>query len=405
MNDSNHDRRKRSHERDNADERRVRTRRNENCGPCLPRDRSRSPHRDTYHRSRPRSPPRHHHTHHHRYHHAPAAPHQDRDQDLPFNARQLSRSADLHTFRPLLARYLDVQKRIDISSLDERELRGRWKSFVGKWNNGELAEGWYRPETFEDAMLDLRTADNRLDCEGKRDRRDQISPRERRRGSVVGNIHITKHDVADSDDVGGRGEENIELRDAEKEDDDEDDDDYGPTLPTQDDANHVATSQSQSQSQSRHGPGIPTTSDLTLRRELEASDRQDALDQLRLARKADRAQQKERLDELVPRADPGSRARTLEKRREARDANASFAKAKAPNDMLDVPDAELMGGGVEEYKRMRREVERRKTEREVRREEMVRARREERDERVREYREREAHTVDMLRDIAKMRFG
>lgn len=149
-------------------------------------------------------------------------------------------------------------------------------------------------------------------------------------------------------------------------------------------------------------------SDLALRRELEASDRDDARALLRQERKADRTLQKERLDELAPRADPSSQARRLEKRHEVRDANASFANAKSSNEIPDLPDADLMGGngnGIEEYKRLRREADRRKTEREVRREEILRAKREEREDRVREYREREAHTIDMLREIAKSRFG
>ena len=33
----------------------------------------------------------------------------------------------------MFALYLDIQKQIDIEELDEREVKGRWKSFVGKW--------------------------------------------------------------------------------------------------------------------------------------------------------------------------------------------------------------------------------------------------------------------------------
>lgn len=34
---------------------------------------------------------------------------------------------------PLFALYLDVQKQIILEDLEEKELKGRWKSFVGKW--------------------------------------------------------------------------------------------------------------------------------------------------------------------------------------------------------------------------------------------------------------------------------
>ena len=35
----------------------------------------------------------------------------------------------------MLGLYLDIQKQIDIDTLDETEVKGRWKSFVGKWYN------------------------------------------------------------------------------------------------------------------------------------------------------------------------------------------------------------------------------------------------------------------------------
>ncbi|KAF7544553.1 hypothetical protein G7046_g9761 [Stylonectria norvegica] len=73
--------------------------------------------------------------------------------ELPCGARPLSK-ADLRAFEPLLAEYLSLQKQRDVDAMDDRELRGRWKSFVGKWNRGELAEGWYDPETFARIVKD-----------------------------------------------------------------------------------------------------------------------------------------------------------------------------------------------------------------------------------------------------------
>ncbi|KAI8631357.1 hypothetical protein F5Y19DRAFT_483204 [Xylariaceae sp. FL1651] len=378
--------------------------------------------------------------HHHKPHHDPTHPssqHHHRHQSrrasttsrrdlsppiLPFNARALSRSADFHIFQPLFARYLEVQKQIDIATLDEREVRGRWKSFVAKWNNAELVEGWYRPETFEDIMLNQQGTGR--DQEGKERQDDRRRPTLRDRGSSQGpkgDAYAFQREDSnalsrEAEDVGFLPSQDAE----ENEDEDDDDDDgYGPALPTQNHPHHSlepGNAKPPPPSQSRQGPGIPTLSDLTLRRELEAADREDARAALRHDRKADRALQKERLNELAPRADPGSAARRLEKRREARDANAAFASAKTNATGGDVPelgDAELLGedgggaggGGIEEYKRLKREAERRRSEREVRREEVARAKREEREERLREYREREASTVDMLREIARSRFG
>lgn len=51
---------------------------------------------------------------------------------LPYGSRLLVK-ADLRAFRPLLALYLDVQKGKDVEDMEEDEIRGRWKSFLGKW--------------------------------------------------------------------------------------------------------------------------------------------------------------------------------------------------------------------------------------------------------------------------------
>ncbi|KAI1758143.1 hypothetical protein F4782DRAFT_14507 [Xylaria castorea] len=436
--------RKRSREHDDADERRAR-RRNDEYGhsehrhkrrsrsPCQsgpagrrdyeqdhrhgrrgdarhPSHDGKSPHRHTRSRSKSPAHHRHHNSHPYPSRHVSTAIHQRHAPKLPYNARSLSRSTDFDAFRPLFARYLDVQKQIDMARLDEREARGRWKSFVSKWNNNELAEGWYRPETFEDVMLDTQRASNGPESERRQETTGgRSASQERRRGYSPGpiqDLHTSKSEAHDRV-LHRRAGADLRSHDTEEEGEEEDDDDYGPTLPPRDDLGH-ATSTSKSLTQTKHGPGIPTLSDLTLRSELEALDRDDARALLGQERKVDRTLQKERLNELVPRADPGSQARKLEKRREVRDANTSFANAKSSNEMSDLPDAELMGadaGGVEEYKRLRHEAQRKKTEREVRREEILRAKREEREDRMKEYREREAQTVDMLREIAKSRFG
>lgn len=102
------------------------------------RSRSRSPdhgHRST--RTRSRSPSRRHHHHHHsrRHHHdakhskastaVPARP-------LPLGARPLSKH-DYERYAPMFALYLDIQKQKALEELDGGEVKGRWKSFVGKW--------------------------------------------------------------------------------------------------------------------------------------------------------------------------------------------------------------------------------------------------------------------------------
>jgi len=51
---------------------------------------------------------------------------------LPYQAKPLSKH-DFETYKPLFQSYLDIQKHIQLDELDEREARGRWKSFVSRW--------------------------------------------------------------------------------------------------------------------------------------------------------------------------------------------------------------------------------------------------------------------------------
>lgn len=264
--------------------------------------------------------------------------------------------------------------------MDAHEQKGRWKSFVNKWNRGELAEGWYDPEMFEKVV---REAPERQDADrGLQER----STREESRASGGEPTALPARQEQDRDD--GRGE-------------DEDDSDYGPPPPPGQSSAHPSSS--------RHGPGIPTLSDLALQREDATSARESQFADLRLARKADRALQKQQLDELVPRAEPGTRERKLEKKALVNEKMRGFREARGGGDGLEeVGDADLLGGGnddVAEYKKMLAGQQRKKTERELRREAEARARLEEREERLREWREREEEKMKGLKELAKARFG
>ncbi|RMY50959.1 hypothetical protein D0863_14727 [Hortaea werneckii] len=269
------------------------------------RKRSRSPrepNRDhNVNRPRSRSPHRRHH-HHHHHHHRPKQP--PPHTLLPFDARPLHKR-DLDTHRALLAEYLDLQKRLDIDALGADEARGRWKSFVGKWNRGELVEGWYDPDTKRKVDASLQ--------------------------------------------------------------------------------------------------------DLQHRQELLDDDREAHRAQIRADRRLDRKTQKERLEELVPRAEPGTRERQLEKKQERASAHRAFRDAKdgggAAGGMEEVGDKELMGGGEDDYKAQVKARERQKNQREIRKEEVLRARAAEREGRVAEHRRKEERTMGMLRELAKQRFG
>jgi hypothetical protein len=94
---------------------------------------------DKYHssRQRSRSPDhsrrdRRHHHHHHHHHKTRTRTPPPPPVELPLNARALVKY-DLKQFRSLLGLYLDIQKQIDIDELSDTEVKGRWKSFLGKW--------------------------------------------------------------------------------------------------------------------------------------------------------------------------------------------------------------------------------------------------------------------------------
>lgn len=73
-----------------------------------------------------------------------------------------------------------------------------------------------------------------------------------------------------------------------------------------------------------------------------------------------------------------------------------------------MPESDLLGdedGGIEGFKKQKKEMDRKKNEREIRREEVLRARMEEREERIREYRAKEERTMSGLVALAKARFG
>ncbi|KAF1932830.1 uncharacterized protein M421DRAFT_416436 [Didymella exigua CBS 183.55] len=286
---------------------------------------------------------------------------------LPYSAKSLSKH-DFNGYKPLFQSYLDIQKHIQLDELDEREARGRWKSFVSKWNHGDLARSWYDPSM-------LKTAQDTVEAYRARSR----SPRPGQRESPA-----YEQRAADPAQRPGNPKS------------DDSDDEFGPAPPT-----HLT--------HQGHGPTIPRFDDLTHRNELRdeenARNRSTHADDVRYERKAERKTQKERMEELAPRADPGSRERQLEKKRETTSTLQSFRDAKEGGD-VEMGESELMGDdGIEGYKAKMKAGERVKNEREVRREEIARARAAEREEALSARRAKEAQTMDFLKQIAKERFG
>lgn len=293
--------------------------------------RSRSPHHGHHHHDREKS----------------------RSTKLPFGSHHLHKH-DFESYKSLFAEYLDLQKGIDLDELDEHEAKGRWKSFLNKWNRGELAEGWYDPAMKQKA--------------------DQRSRPDARQPQLKQPAH--RNQVA---------EQSKDQHDGDEEDD------YGPAMP--------------SKEATKPGPAIPNFQDLQQRREEAEEDRSARIADLRYERKADRNLQKERLEEMAPRADPGSRERQLEKKRDIAQTNRTFAEAKESG-TEEVAEGDLLGDdGGDAYKAKMRAMERQKNEREIRKEEVLRARAAEREEKMAEHRRKEAKTMEYLKEIAKQRYG
>jgi hypothetical protein len=138
---------------------------------------------------------------------------------------------------------------------------------------------------------------------------------------------------------------------------------------------------------------------------MEEEDALARIENMRSKRKAERKLQKEALDELVPRAEAGTFERRLEKKATVNDTMKSF-RERSPG-AAEVPETELMGGGdgISDFKKQKQEFERKKNERELKKEEFLRARAAEREERLEDYRVKEESTMAMLKELAKQRFG
>ncbi|KAK3381607.1 hypothetical protein B0H63DRAFT_209752 [Podospora didyma] len=399
-----------SRSRRHLDEGRRRSRSPPRGGDHRRRDRDAKPeHRDSshrhgghhyHHRSRHRGgdneeKSRHHHHHgHSRRKHAAAtsAAVADEPKDLPFGARKLSARSDFTAFEPLFAHYLELHKDLNIFDLDDTEVRGRWKSFVGKWNRGELAAGWYEPEIFQRVTAEW-AAEEAFNPAPKR-KTNEVATRDSLEHEEEGDNDYKTEKRKEQQQQQPQGDEGCDDGD----DDDDDDDDFGPPLPPGQQAHQPSSS-------SRKGPDIPKLQDLALRRELDAEERAAELEELRDRRKADRRLQKEQLEELVPRADPGSRERKLEKRQAVNEKMRAF-RDPSPG-VGEVEEKDLLGGGdgIEEHRKLLALGQQKVSQRQSRREEEQRAKTAERDERIQAYRAKEEKTIETLKELARRRFG
>lgn len=231
----------------------------------------------------------------------------------------------------------------------------------------------------------------------------------------------------------GRGEnERVDWKEKEEDNPDEDEDDYGPVLPKYGQLDRYEGGRAGQSS----GPTIPTMQDLELRKGMSGfhclvlvvllllilgccylaeSAFEDAIAALEDSQKQYRAEVRSHRSELrhmenevAPRAEPGTHERKMEKRREAAAANRAFAESRRGASPDGAPEDELMGSAdndLDAIKRARATEQRKKNEREIRREEILRARAAEREERLQQYRQKEDETIGWLKSLAKQRFG
>lgn len=142
-------------------------------------------------------------------------------------------------------------------------------------------------------------------------------------------------------------------------------------------------------------------------------DAESAWENSRLERRAavrsHRDEMKDLQEFVAPRAEPGTHERRIEKRREAAAANRAFAESSRRGGSPEgAPDEDLMGSGendLEVLKKEQAKEKRRKNEREIRREEILRAKAAQREARVNKYKQKEEETIGWLRTLAKQRFG
>ncbi|KAK6340854.1 hypothetical protein TWF696_009172 [Orbilia brochopaga] len=380
---------------------------------------------------------------------------------LPSNAKPLDYEVSLPAYFPLFAKYLDVQKHVDVLDLDLRDVRDRFKRFVGRWNMGELAAGWYdksyKAQIDSDATLlkwddylksrderkhrprrdHSRDRDRDRDSEKSRDKHRDKRPRDGDRDRDRDRHHRrhSRHSDRDRDRDRSHGRHEKGSRDLKKRDDHDSelleqaearirnmtneeleralrklDGDSTPSAGASedvemadgndsDDSEIIGPSLPDSIPKSTAGAKAPTTQDLELQRELDEEEAELHRADLRFRRKKEHKLEKERLDELAPRAEPGSRERQLEKKRETAAANRAFADAKTA-DVEEVGEGTLMGGD-DSFQQQKAAMERKKNERELRREALLRARKAEREERLQVHKQKEEQTMKMLRALAE----
>ncbi|KAF9055685.1 hypothetical protein BJ165DRAFT_1521679 [Panaeolus papilionaceus] len=274
----------------------------------------------------------------------------ERRYDLPKGVEPISES-DYFQKSDEFRLWLKEEKSKYFDELSGDRARSYFRKFVKAWNRGKLSNTYYdgiAPGTIPAAAntsykWSFASKRNRADEEAIRAARDEIA-------------------AATTGDRRGRS-------------------DSGPSRP------HASSSRLQ-------GPTLPSASDLTLARELQAEQREE---ERSYRRKKEKSETKERIEELVG-PKPVGREGMLEKKRMQRENNRAFGERG--DEGLELDESTLMGGGDS-------------FQAQIARRDMAKSRyaqkNEERQNTMRErssaFKEKEKATMDMFQQLAKQRFG
>ncbi|PPR03463.1 hypothetical protein CVT24_012675 [Panaeolus cyanescens] len=154
------------------------------------------------------------------------------------------------------------------------------------------------------------------------------------------------------------------------------------------------SSRPQASSSRLQGPTLPSASDITLARELQAEQREE---ERAYRRKKEKLEAKERIEDMVG-PKPVGREGMLEKKRMQRENNRAFRERG--DEGLELDDSTLMGGGDSFQAQLARRdmAKSRFAQKEEERQNTMR-------ERASAYKEKEKATMDMFQQLAKQRFG
>ncbi|OLL24272.1 hypothetical protein NEOLI_003405 [Neolecta irregularis DAH-3] len=149
------------------------------------------------------------------------------------------------------------------------------------------------------------------------------------------------------------------------------------------------------------GPSMPTQQDNQLQKERQQELHLYEEQEAQLARKRDRRIQKDRLEELAPKAEPGTRERQLEKKRELNQKLKSF-REKSP-DGVELKESDIYGD--DDFKAKLAISKNAAAQREEMKEDRLREREMEKSVRKKELLTKEEETMKMFKEIAKQRYG